>query len=90
MQRQLRGELDWITLKALEKHRARRYGSPFELAAAIQRYLQDQPVLAGPPSATYRASKFIRRHRFGVGFAFGAAVLLLGFATTMAVQACGP
>ena len=87
LQRHLRGELDWITLKALEKDRARRYGSPSELAADIERYLQDRPVLAGPPSASYRASKFIRRHRFGVGAAAAAAVLLLGFAATMVVQA---
>jgi serine/threonine protein kinase/tetratricopeptide (TPR) repeat protein len=87
LQRHLRGDLDWITLKALEKDRARRYGSPSDLAADIQRYLQDQPVLAGPPSTTYRAGKFIRRHRFGVGVAAAAALLLLGFAATMALQA---
>src|SRR6266849_6111754 len=67
--RHLRGELVWITMKALEKDRTRRYGSPSDLAADIQRHLQDQPVLAGPPSAHYRASKFMRRHRFGVGVA---------------------
>ena len=87
LQRHLSGELDWITLKALEKDRARRYGSPSELVADIQRYLHNQPVLAGPPSRTYRASKFIRRHRFGVGVAAAALLLLLGFATTMALQA---
>jgi serine/threonine protein kinase len=85
--RHLRGELDWITLKALEKDRARRYGSPSELSMDIQRYLQDQPVLAGPPSATYRTGKFIRRHRFGVAVAAATVLLLIGFATTMAVQA---
>ncbi len=85
--RHLRGELDWITMKALEKDRTRRYGSPSELAADIQRHLQDQPVLAGPPSATYRARKFIRRHRFGVGVAVAAVALLVAFAATMAVQA---
>jgi len=87
LQRHLRGELDWITLKTLEKDRARRYGSPSELAADIERYLHDQPVLAGPPSTVYRASKFMRRHRFGVGVAAAAALLLLGFAATMALQA---
>jgi eukaryotic-like serine/threonine-protein kinase len=86
LERHLRGELDWITMKALEKDRTRRYGSPSELAADIQRHLHDQPVLAGPPSATYRASKFIRRHRFGVGVAVAAAALLIAFATTMALQ----
>src|SRR6202011_1013853 len=85
--RHLRGELDWITMKALEKDRTRRYGSPSELAADIQRHLHDQPVLAGPPSASYRASKFIRRHRFGVGVAVAAVALLIAFAATMAVQA---
>jgi serine/threonine protein kinase/tetratricopeptide (TPR) repeat protein len=86
LERHLRGELDWITMKALEKDRTRRYGSPSELAADIQRHLHDQPVLAGPPSATYRASKFIRRHRFGVGVATAAVALLIAFATTMALQ----
>jgi len=87
LEQHLRGELDWITMKALEKDRTRRYGSPSELAADIQRHLRDEPVLAGPPSASYRASKFIRRHRFGVGVALAAAVVLIGFATAMALQA---
>jgi eukaryotic-like serine/threonine-protein kinase len=86
LQRHLRGELDWITMKALEKDRTRRYGSPSDLAADLQRYLREQPVLAGPPSASYRASKFIRRHRFGVAVAVAAALLLIAFAATMAVQ----
>jgi serine/threonine protein kinase/tetratricopeptide (TPR) repeat protein len=87
LERHLRGELDWITIKALEKDRTQRYGSPSDLAADIQRHLQDQPVLAGPPSASYRARKFIRRHRFGVGVAAATVVLLIGFATSMALQA---
>src|SRR5262249_43930277 len=87
LEQHLRGELDWITMKALEKDRTRRYGSPSELAADIQRHLRDEPVLAGPPSASYRAGKFIRRHRFGVGVALAAAVVLIGFATAMALQA---
>jgi eukaryotic-like serine/threonine-protein kinase len=87
LQRRLRGELDWITIKALEKDRSRRYGSASDLAGDLQRYLQDQPVSAGPPSAIYRARKFVRRHRFGVGVAVAAVVLLIGFATTMALQA---
>jgi tetratricopeptide (TPR) repeat protein len=85
--RHLRGELDWITMKALEKDRARRYGSPSELAADLQRHMQNQPVLAGPPSATYRAGKFIRRHRYGAAVAAGAIVLLLAFTITTALQA---
>jgi len=87
LQRHLRGELDWITMKALEKDRSRRYGSPSDLAADIQRHLHDQPVLAGPPSATYRAGKFVHRHRFGVGVAMAAVALLIAFATTMTLQA---
>jgi serine/threonine protein kinase len=85
--RHLRGELDWITMKALEKDRARRYASPAELGADIQRHLSDDPVLAGPPSAMYRASKFVRRHRFGVISATILVLLLIVFATAMAVQA---
>jgi serine/threonine protein kinase len=87
LERHLRGDLDWITIKALEKDRSRRYGSASDLAGDLQRYLLDQPVSAGPPSASYRAHKFIRRHRFGVGVAAASVVLLIGFATTMTVQA---
>jgi non-specific serine/threonine protein kinase/serine/threonine-protein kinase len=87
LRRHLRGELDWIAMKALEHDRSRRYGSPSELAADIQRYLNDEPVLAGPPSTTYRASKFVRRHRFGVAVAAAALILLVAFAVTMALQA---
>ena len=78
LERHLRGELDWITIKALEKDRTRRYGSPSDLAADIQRHLQDQPVLAGPPSASYRASKFIRRHTAGLAAVALLALSLIG------------
>ncbi len=83
----LKGDLDWITMKALEKDRTRRYGSPSELAADIGRHLSDEPVLAGPPSTLYRAGKFIRRHRPGVAVATLGVLALAGFAATMAVQA---
>jgi len=63
LRRQLRGDLDWIVLKALEKDRERRYGSPAEFAADLQRHLTHQPVLATPPSLWYRTRKFARRHR---------------------------
>jgi eukaryotic-like serine/threonine-protein kinase len=85
--RHLQGDLDWITMKALEKDRTRRYGSPSELAADIGRHLRDEPVLAGPPSSVYRVKKFVRRHRFGVGVAAASVLLLLGFAITMTLQA---
>src|ERR671936_373796 len=58
-----RGELDWIVMKCLEKARSRRYETASALAADLQRYLHDEPVLAGPPSAGYRLRKFVRRHR---------------------------
>jgi eukaryotic-like serine/threonine-protein kinase len=74
LSRELRGDLDWITMKALEKDRARRYGSPSEMAADIQRHLRNEPVLASPPTKAYLLSKFVRRHRVGV--AAGAFVLL--------------
>jgi serine/threonine protein kinase/tetratricopeptide (TPR) repeat protein len=81
--RQLRGDLDWITLKAIEKDRARRYPSASELAADVRRHLSDQPVLAGPPSATYRARKFVRRHRGGVAAgSLAALTMIAGIITT--------
>jgi serine/threonine protein kinase len=85
--RQIRGDLDWITMKALEKDRTRRYGSPSELAADIDRYLHNQPVVACPPSTLYKAGKFVRRHRFGVAVASAAAILLVAFSVTTAIQA---
>lgn len=83
----LQGELDWITMKALEKDRNRRYGSPSELSADVGRYLRNEPVLAHPPSTGYRASKFVRRHRVAVAAAASAALILIAFAAAMAVQA---
>jgi serine/threonine protein kinase/tetratricopeptide (TPR) repeat protein len=87
LRRDLAGDLDWITMKALEKDRARRYGSPHELAADLKRYLMHEPVSASPPSASYRAKKFVRRNRVAVSFAAVVTLLLVGFAATMAVQA---
>jgi serine/threonine protein kinase len=85
--RQIRGDLDWITMKALEKDRTRRYGSPSELAADIDRYLNHQPIVARPPSGLYKTKKFIRRHRVGVGVASTLAILLVTFSITTAIQA---
>jgi len=59
----VRGDLDWIVLKCLEKDRTRRYETVSGLARDIEHYLKDEPVLATPPSAGYRVRKFVRRHR---------------------------
>jgi len=83
----LRGDLDWVTMRALEKDRTRRYQTVNALAAEVRRYLNHEPVVAGPPSAVYRARKFVRRHRFGVAAAATLVLLLAAFAVTMAVQA---
>ena len=77
LHRRLRGDLDWITLKALEKDRTRRYGSPAGLAADLERHLEHRPVEAGPPTMRYRLSKLVRRHRLGVAAAALAGVALL-------------
>jgi serine/threonine protein kinase/tetratricopeptide (TPR) repeat protein len=72
--RTVRGELDWIVVKCLEKDRNRRYETANSLARDVERYLADEPVLACPPSASYRVRKFVRRYRGPVW----AGVLLLG------------
>ena len=75
----MRGELDWIAMKALDKDRGRRYETPSNLAADIQRYLEGGSVTAAPPSTAYRVRKFVRRHRAAaLAGAFIAAALLLG------------
>jgi serine/threonine protein kinase/tetratricopeptide (TPR) repeat protein len=82
----LRGDLDWIVLKALERDRARRYGTPSELAVDILHYLKNEPVAARPASATYRLTKYVRRHRVAVTVAAGLALLLAGFGVTEFLQ----
>jgi serine/threonine protein kinase/tetratricopeptide (TPR) repeat protein len=77
----IRGDLDWIVMKALEKDRTRRYDSARDLAADVERYLQSQPVEASPPSPMYRLRKFVRRNRLGVTTgALVAGALLIGLA----------
>jgi len=76
--RTLGGDLEWIVLKAIDKERDRRYASASELAADIQRHLDDEPVLAGPPSRIYKMRKFVTRHRFGVGASILMVALLVG------------
>jgi eukaryotic-like serine/threonine-protein kinase len=84
---ELRGDLDWITMRALEKDRTRRYQTANALAMDVRRHLNDEPVAAGPPSASYRAIKFMRRHRVGVAAAATLALVLAIFAGAMALQA---
>ncbi|HEY3913608.1 MAG TPA: serine/threonine-protein kinase [Verrucomicrobiae bacterium] len=70
----VRGDLDWIVMKALEKDRSRRYGTASDFARDIERYLADEPVSASPPSKLYLLGKAIRRHKFA--FASVASVML--------------
>ena len=78
LDRRLRGDVETIVAKALEKEKDRRYGSAAELAADIRRYLDDQPIVARPPSATYQLRKFARRNKVLVGGVAAAFVILLG------------
>ncbi len=68
----MRGDLDWIVMKALEKERSRRYDTASALAEDVLRHLRHDPVLASPPSVAYRLRKYVRRHRVGV--AAGTAI----------------
>ena len=81
--RALRGELDWIVMKALEKDRARRYDTANGLARDVERHLRDEPVEACPPSPGYRLRKTARRHKVPLAVASAFAVLLLGALTLM-------
>jgi WD40 repeat protein/serine/threonine protein kinase len=83
LMRELRGDLDWIVLRAMEKDRTRRYESAAAMAEDVEKYLRDEPVSAGPPSNLYRFGKFARRNR-GL-FITGTAVtiaLVLGLMTS--------
>lgn len=77
---QVRGELDWIVMKAIEKDRTRRYETARDLAKDVGRHLNNEPVEACPPSATYRLGKFVRRNR-------GAATALAAVAVSLALGA---
>jgi serine/threonine protein kinase len=83
--RQLRGELEWITMRALEKDPARRYSSASELASDVRRHLDDEPVVASPPSRWYRVKKFARKNRGPVAAA--AALLAVLAAATVVTTA---
>src|SRR5216683_1443669 len=73
----VRGELDWIVMKALEKDRNRRYETANGFAMDVQRYLGDEPVQAAPPSAAYRLSKFARKYKAALATACAFAVVLV-------------
>jgi eukaryotic-like serine/threonine-protein kinase len=81
LRRELQGDLDWITLKTLEKDRRRRYPSASELAADLTRYLEDEPVAARPPGVGYRFAKLVRKHR---ALAAGAAAVLVALCAGLA------
>jgi serine/threonine protein kinase len=82
----LRGDLDWIAMRALEKDRARRYGTPSELAADIRRYLNHEPVVARPASVGYQLRKYARRHRVAMGVTAGLVLVLAAFSFLQALQ----
>ena len=84
--RQLRGELEWITMRALEKDPGRRYASASEFASDVGRYLTNEPVAAGPPSSMYRLSKFVRRHRVGVLTAAAFTILAVVLGASIMLQ----
>ena len=83
----VRGELDWIVMRALEKDRQRRYPTANALAMDVQRFLAGEPVVAAPPGAAYRAGKFVRRHRAAVLGAAAVAAALVAGAAAFAWQA---
>jgi eukaryotic-like serine/threonine-protein kinase len=82
----LRGDLDWIVLRALERDRERRYGTAFQLAADIERYLDDRAVVARPVSVAYRLRKYVRRHRASVAVAISTLGVLTAFVITQAIE----
>jgi serine/threonine protein kinase/tetratricopeptide (TPR) repeat protein len=84
--RELRGELDWVVMKAMEKSRTRRYGTVAELQADLESYLADRPVEAGPPGVLYRTRKLVRRHRVAAGTVAVVVALVLAFAIATAIQ----
>ncbi len=74
--KQLHGELDWITMRAIEKDRTRRYRTAFDLGVDVQMYLENKPVVAGPPGFTYRTRKLVKRNRGRVLLAACIVVLI--------------
>src|SRR5204863_4438009 len=89
----IKDDLDWVVMKCLEKERARRYETANGLAADIERHLRNEPVIARPPSNTYRFQKLVRRNKLAFA-AVGAvaAALVLGIVASLwqAVRATRP
>jgi len=84
--RALRGDLDWITLKAIDKDRSRRYASAGELVADVHHHFRDEPVSANPPTVSYRLRKFLRKHRRPLAAAgIVIAALIAGLVTSVAM-----
>jgi serine/threonine-protein kinase len=86
LERRLAGDLDTIVLTALAPERERRYASAEQLSEDVRRHLEGLPVRARTPTAAYRLGKFLRRNAWGTAVAAGAAIFLVVFAATMAVQ----
>jgi tetratricopeptide (TPR) repeat protein len=90
LHKQIKGDLDWILMKAMEKDRARRYVTATGVAIDLQRYFDNEPVMARPPSASYRMFKFAKRHKAGLsaGLVVATALVLgLVLATTGLIRA---
>ena len=82
----LRGDLDWITLKAVERDRNRRYATPLELASDLDHYLKNEPVSARPASHAYKFKKYVQRNRAAVAAAVTLVALLAAFGVTELLQ----
>ena len=83
LQQILKGELDWVVMRALEKDRARRYATPIDFAADVRRYLDGDAVVARPPSVSYRFRKFVRKNWIPVGVVAGLFALVTGAAVVI-------
>ena len=84
--RLVRGDLDWVVMKSLEKEPIRRYDTASELAADIRRHLKSEPVQAGPPSVSYKLRKFIRRHQVVV---LAASMVVVALVAGLIMAMCG-
>ena len=83
LQSVLKGDLDWVVMKSIEKDRNRRYDTANGLAMDLKRFLENEPVTAGPPSKTYKAKKFVQRHRVAVVASAAFVAVLLVFVAAL-------